>query len=48
LDVSEPDEPDFGLTLNPDVGLIDTGFILNPTPQRVLKLEDGDSGKKEE
>jgi L-rhamnonate dehydratase len=45
LDVSILDKPGFGLTLNPKVELIDAEFVLNPSPQKSLKLENGTEEK---
>lgn len=40
LDVSILDKPGFGLTLNPDVKLIDATGILTPSPERPLKVDE--------
>lgn len=37
LDVSTLDRPGFGLELNPAARLIDASYILNPSPERLLK-----------
>lgn len=39
LNVSDFDKPGFGLTLNPQVELIDAEYILSPSPERPLKIE---------
>lgn len=39
LNVSDFDKPGFGLTLNPEVQLLDAEYILLPSPERPLKIE---------
>lgn len=38
LDVADLDKPGFGLTINPEVEFIDAEFLLNPSPQKTLRL----------
>lgn len=45
IDVSELDKPGFGLELSPTARLISSDHILNPAPQKALKLDEEQSTK---